>query len=151
MKNLLTSIITALLLHPFGFSQVYANNSINVSGWGIEIQDDGTCALGKLFEFGKRDSVIVIINSFGQVFVMSDKAFTGKIEIDGKNIINPVRSIFENHYMYSDSDNTNNGKVFITYFKLGNIASIQLKNGESRKLKLKGFTKAFNQYKKCAR
>lgn len=151
MNKLISSMIMVFSCQIMCFSQAYAGNTINVSGWKIEIQDDGTCALGKTFEFGKRDSLVVAITSYGQVSILSDKEFTGDIEIDGENIIHPVRSISGDMHMYSDSDDRNSGKVFVTYFKLGNVAKIKLKNGDTRTLKLSGFTKAYNQYKKCAR
>ena len=143
--------MTVLLCHVVLVSQATAGNTVNVSGWNIEIQDDGTCALGKTYDFGERDSLVVAITSYGQVSIISDKEFTGELEIDGDNVIKPVRSISGDMHMYSNSDDRNSGKVFVTYFKLGNVAKIKLKNGQSRTLKLNGFTKAYNQYMKCAR
>ena len=144
-------IVSIFLLSTIFIPFVNAGNVTNNSNWEIELNNDGTCSFGKTYEFGSRDAVIVAITSYGQVSILADKEFTGNVVIDGKNIIRPTNSISGSTHMYSNSDNIENGKLFISYFKSGNKAKIKLKNGKTRELSLRGFTKGYKKYRKCAR
>lgn len=152
MKRTATILIATCFLSQILFTDpVVATETINVSGWDIEIQEDGTCSLGKIYELGGGASLIVVITSYGQISIITDKAFDGKIAIDNKNTVTPVMIPSSNLYMYSNSDNLEHGRLLIKYFIEGNSAEIILKDGGKRTLSLKGFSRAYERYVQCAR
>lgn len=152
MKRAITIFLFTLFSNQIFFiNEVSAAKTINISGWVIEFQEDGTCALGKTYEYGEGDALIVAITSFGQVSMLADKPFYGSITIDNKETINSVHTLSPSMYLYSNSDNVNNGKILIKYFKKGSTAQITMKNEQKRSLSLKGFTNAYKRYAKCAR
>ncbi len=144
-------IISMFFLSAILVTSANAGNVTEGVGWNIELNDDGTCSLGNTYEYGSRDSVIVAITSYGQVSILADREFTGDIVVDGGKEIYPTNTMSGGIHMYSNSNNKDNGKLFISYFRAGNTASIKLKNGDNRVLSLAGFTAAHNKYKKCAR
>lgn len=152
MKRVITIFMAICFFSQMFFvNEAMAVQTINVSGWDIEIQDDGTCALGKTYKYGDRDALIFVITSFGDISIMSDKKINGRITIDNNISIYPVLSLPPMLHWYSNSENIENGKRLIKLFKKGSTARVVMLDGQERSLSLKGFSKAYKRYAKCAR